>query len=131
MLLFKCKINQVKEIKKMTSNFNSYKNFKPVPYTREEIEANAQYEREEAIRDEEFEAEMADHQALLSWTAGNGSEIKIEYGSRTGFYDVAIDGEWKRDCVMVPAPSAYQAKGIVAMIGKVGLTAERQSVLEA
>ena len=99
------------------------RNWKPVPYTREEIEANAEYERIEALRNEEISSE------ILSWTAGNGSKISVHYGQFGGF-DVIVDGAMTTNCKMVPAPAAYQAKGIVAKLGPVGLTAERKAICE-
>ncbi len=102
------------------------RNWKPVPYTREEIEANEQYEREEALREEEDEAKME----ILSWTAGNGSKIVVRIAHSGRGYDVIVDGEWFEDCQMKAAPAAYQAKGIVAVLGKVGLTAERKAICE-
>jgi hypothetical protein len=127
MLLFKCKIKtNKKEIKEMYQS----RNWKPVPYTREEKESMAQFDYEESLREEEDGQELK-AAALLSWTASNGAEIQVHGSLKEGFYDVAIDGQWTNHCVIVPAPAKYQAAGIVAVLGKVGLTAERKAVLES
>ncbi len=100
------------------------RNWKPVPYTREEIEATVEYERVEAIRAEEFNPE------ILSWVASNGSAVSVRFG-QFGGYDVVIDGTMTQNCKMVPAPEKFQAVGIVAKLGPVGLTAERKAILES
>jgi hypothetical protein len=106
------------------------RNWKPVPYTREEIEANAEYERVEALREEEDEAKME----ILSWTAGNGSKIVVRFAHSGRGYDITVDGKWFEDCEISPVPAAQaaaaKAAGIVAKLGPVGLTAERKAMCE-
>lgn len=111
------------------SNYNSWKNFKAIPYTKQEREENAEAERIERMQAEEID------RPLLSWTASNGSQISIQY-SRSGSgldvgFDVSVDGMVYENCQMVPAPEKYQAAGLVAKLGPVGLTAERKAVLES
>src|SRR5260221_642236 len=106
MLLFKCRIKQVKEIKDMTkSNYNSWKNFKAIPYTKQEREENAEAERIEQMQAEEID------QALLSWAAGNGSKISVQYSRSGDGFDVIVDGTLHANCQMVPAPEKYQEPG--------------------
>lgn len=113
----------------MTSNYNSWKNFKAIPYTRQEREENAEAECIERLQAEEAEAEFK-AAALLSWTAGNGSEIRIYHDEKESFL-VIVDGKEYPLCYMQVANEKYQAAGLVAKLGPVGLTAERKAVLES
>ncbi len=101
--------------------------------SRWEIEEEAERNREEAITEAEKEAHPD-----LEWFAQSGQHIKIwideNYDNDMQVYIVDIDGV-KNERIIddVPAKKRTWAKqnGVVAVLGGVGLTAERKAILEA
>lgn len=69
----------------------------------------------------------------VAWTASSGQRIRIERIDdleHVGFYVIFIDDRevgMERDIIDLPSSSV---PGIVARVGKIGLTAERRDVLK-
>ncbi len=93
-------------------------NFKALPYTADERAALAE------ARKYDDEEDVAD----LEWTTSTGQSIKI-FRDSNGFA-IDIDGKMSFNNLLsddVPAND----NGIVARLGRVGLTAERKAEIEA
>ena len=105
------------------------KNWKPVPYGKEELKRfeYAPGEREEMEREADEDAACT-----LTWTASNGKKIAVRYNSMEEEYTVSIDnGLPKRVFEVMP----MRVDGLVAKLDcgsfSIGLTAERKAILDA
>ena len=85
---------------------------------------------EEDAEAEEDEAEALFGEADLEWTASNGQRVRVWAGNFQGQFHVAVDSKlWTgKSFQPVPAKFAAQAQknGVIAMLGPVGLNAERK-----
>lgn len=85
----------------------------------------------EVIEEEDDNLPEAD----VEWTASNGQRIQVWTGNRPWLYTVAVDGKFSHDkkieAVPVKFADAARKNGVVAMVGRVGLTAERKATLQA
>lgn len=74
-------------------------------------------------------------EADVEWTASNGQRIQVWTGNRPWLFDVAVDGKFSlaKRIEAVPAKFADAARknGVIAMLGRVGLTAERKAALQS
>jgi hypothetical protein len=73
-------------------------------------------------------------EADVEWTASNGQRIQVWTGNRPWLYTVAVDGKFSHDCKIGPVPAKFadaaRKHGVVAMLGRVGLNAERKAALQ-
>ncbi len=105
-------------------------NFKRIPYTASE---RAELAAAQAQEDQDFEESIT----VLAWTANKGATKIVVKLARSGHgFDLWVGDEYAQESVKVkPVPAEKSevaaANGIVAVLGTVGLTAERKAVLDA